>query len=225
MIKISIATALLAVASVVFAAEVSVFDAGNLGQDNPYGLNDNEKLLLDNNKKIREFELLMESQKIAIDGLQSLVSSLNSKVAELEDRVLDLEQAKKMPKKTRVKPVSADFRSQSKDKISSQAFELYKQGKLEEAKDRYNYLVSNKFNLANTHFMLGEIYYSQNSFANAADNYKKSYFADKNSKQIPIILLKTAKSLEKLGDTKNANKFYEILKTKYPDAPQAQNLK
>ena len=57
-----------------FSEEVSVFDAGNVNSENPYGLTENEQILLKN-----------------IDGLRSVIEGTNKQISNLEQRLSDVE--------------------------------------------------------------------------------------------------------------------------------------
>ncbi|MEA1955182.1 MAG: tetratricopeptide repeat protein [Campylobacterota bacterium] len=66
-----------------FSAEPSAFGAGNLENDNPYGLSSSEKVVLENKNEIRDVIVKskkqtykIESFNERIDGLQSVIESL-----------------------------------------------------------------------------------------------------------------------------------------------------
>ncbi len=67
--------------------EVSVFGAGNLNSDNPYGLNSSEKHILKNQKKIsnlsskvNDINFLIDSMKKRLEGLESIYEGDSSKL-------------------------------------------------------------------------------------------------------------------------------------------------
>lgn len=74
-----------------FAEEVSVFGAGNISSNNPYGLTENEQVLLDNKKRIDEVISQQKSQEEQMSGLRSVVEGSQSQVSKLESRLSDLE--------------------------------------------------------------------------------------------------------------------------------------
>ncbi|MSN96645.1 tetratricopeptide repeat protein [Campylobacter sp. FMV-PI01] len=73
------------------AEEVSVFGAGNLVSENPYGLTENEQVLLANKKRVDKIEAFLKEQNESIIGLRSVVEGLNSQISKLENRVSGLE--------------------------------------------------------------------------------------------------------------------------------------
>ncbi|MBE0495560.1 MAG: tetratricopeptide repeat protein [Campylobacterales bacterium] len=115
------ATSFLWVAPFLFAAEVSVFEAGNLRSATPYGLTQNEKLLLEKTQEMEklsrdlanvrnEFNTIkeqMEGVRSVLDGtntrvgrsdgdmrvLEGKITALESSLAQLTDQLLSLQAA------------------------------------------------------------------------------------------------------------------------------------
>lgn len=83
------ATALVAALSLF--GQVSVFDAGNLNSENPYGLTDNEKELLKNKRSVQNIQGEMSSVTEQLQGLQSVIEGMNARMSKLEQRLVDLE--------------------------------------------------------------------------------------------------------------------------------------
>ncbi len=78
-------------------AEVSVFGAGDLKSENPYGLNESEKVIfankkatLQNAKEIRALKLKIEQLNESFEGLRSVVDSLSEKVGETGQKLYAL---------------------------------------------------------------------------------------------------------------------------------------
>jgi TolA-binding protein len=74
--------------------EVSVFGAGNLDSDNPYGLSENEKKIIENRDSIanlkksdRRFDSKIESLESSIQSLQNLISSVGKKNREHKTKI------------------------------------------------------------------------------------------------------------------------------------------
>lgn len=74
-----------------FSEEVSVFGAGNIVSTNPYGLTENEQVLLDSKKRIDQVIAKQKSQEEDMIGLRSVVEGSQNQVSKLESRVSDLE--------------------------------------------------------------------------------------------------------------------------------------
>lgn len=94
-------------------AEVSVFDAGNINTDNPYGLTENEKVLLNNKKKVDRLDQnigTMQSDvslvQENIEGVKSLLDSINQRILAIETRVNELENGLNSQKATTAKDIT-----------------------------------------------------------------------------------------------------------------------
>ncbi|NOX15072.1 MAG: tetratricopeptide repeat protein [Epsilonproteobacteria bacterium] len=75
----------------IFAAEPSVYGAGNLNSANPYGLSPSEKKIVQNSKdikslqkKIRFLTLQYSSIQEKFDGLRSIAESINNKIGKID---------------------------------------------------------------------------------------------------------------------------------------------
>ena len=101
-------------------AEVSVFDAGNINKENPYGLTENEKVLLNNKKKVDRLDQNIGSMQsdVAlaqenIEGVKSLLDSINQRILAIDSRVTQLENSLNSQKTTITKDIS-NLKSQIK---------------------------------------------------------------------------------------------------------------
>ncbi|MDY3132472.1 MAG: hypothetical protein SOW11_00520 [Campylobacter lanienae] len=117
--KRSIHLAALVAATSIFA-EVSVFDAGNINKENPYGLTENEKVLLNNKKKVDRLDQnigTMQSDvslvQENIEGVKSLLDGINKRILAIETRITDLENNLNLQKTTYSKDIS-NLKSQIK---------------------------------------------------------------------------------------------------------------
>ena len=98
------ATLTLGVASLIFAAEVSVFDAGRLDSDSPYGLTENEKLILEQKNSISDLTKdlnrlktnynnlneQLEGVRSVLDGTASKVGQSDSKTKSIQNQVEEI---------------------------------------------------------------------------------------------------------------------------------------
>ncbi len=83
-----------------FAAEPSAFDAGNINLPNPYGLTNNEKVILKNKKEVKSLSTNIGFVKSdltniqeKIDGVRSVVESQNLRIAKIEKKIFQLQQS------------------------------------------------------------------------------------------------------------------------------------
>ncbi|MCI7363788.1 MAG: hypothetical protein MSH23_02005 [Campylobacter lanienae] len=117
--KKSIHLAALVAATSIFA-EVSVFDAGNINKENPYGLTENEKVLLNNKKKVDRLDQnigTMQSDvslvQENIEGVKSLLDGINKRILAMETRITELENSVNLQKATNSNDIS-NLKSQIK---------------------------------------------------------------------------------------------------------------
>ncbi len=78
-------------------AEVSVFGAGDLKSDNPYGLTESEKVIfaikkstLQNRRDIKSLKLQIADMREALEGVRSVVASLSEKVGETGQKLHEI---------------------------------------------------------------------------------------------------------------------------------------
>lgn len=83
------------------SAEVSMFDAGNINRDTPYGLTENEKILLTNKQKVEKLnqnigsvqsdianaQENIEGLRTVLDGISANNQKMYSRISDLENRV------------------------------------------------------------------------------------------------------------------------------------------
>lgn len=74
-----------------FAAETSVFDAGNLNLANPYGLTDNEKAVLKNKQKVQSVESDLNVALEQIQGVSSVLEGVSQRLQKIEQKISQLE--------------------------------------------------------------------------------------------------------------------------------------
>ena len=115
-----------------------------------------------------------------------------------------------------------DFTRRKNQDVASEAKKLFDAGKLDDAKARYEYLLSKDHKPAMANFYLGEIAYQQKAYNNAIKYYQQSIQLYDKADYTPRLLYHTAISFDKIKDTESANKFYKALKLGYPDSKEAK---
>lgn len=320
-----------ALALSLFGEEVSVFGAGNLDANNPYGLTNTEKHVIKNKKEIELIDSKVKSMKsnlddlnVKVEGLSSITDSntdkineMNIKLNELSKKIdlsltdianikssiehtnkihnenntvlknliselskavaeinknyvstkefkLNLEQLaikKDMPKSEKIKEPVVDKKNekskeskkeQTKSEVkkdiaeqkveeevkteekSSNSFagksnkEIYSQSKKSfdsksyaKATDGFMHLVEKNYKAAESNYYLGLIKFEQDSYGDAIEYFRQSAILNDNATYMSNLLLKSAESFEKNGNTKNAKKFYTALCESYPKSKEA----
>jgi TolA-binding protein len=84
------------------------------------------------------------------------------------------------------------------------------------------YLIEKNYRPAENNYYLGEINYYRNNYKDALHYFKTSMMLYDKASWLPKLLLHSAISFEKLGDTTNAQSFYSTLVDIYPDTPEAK---
>lgn len=121
---------------------------------------------------------------------------------------------KKKPGKSRGKKISnGDLATNAKDH--------YHAKKYTEALKEYKELVNRKYKPARSHYMIGQIYYAKNDYGKAIAHYKESASLYKKASYMPILMYRTAVSMERTGDTQHARSFYNAVIAKYPGSTEA----
>lgn len=171
------------------------------------------------NTQINNINKELASQKIAINQLKRAISELVQLV-----KTNDVNLNENNLKQTQKIDIAKTPNQQMKDAIA-----LYNNKKYDEAKSIFYNLASIKHKPALSNFYLGQIAYEKKEFDNAVYFYKNSVNLYKiqgvKANNMPEILLKTAKSLEYLGQSENAQVFYEALKQEFPNSKEAKSVK
>ncbi|NLC28256.1 MAG: hypothetical protein GX780_05725 [Campylobacteraceae bacterium] len=281
-----------------YGAEVSVFDAGNLNSISPYGLTENEKILLEQRQEIekisRDFAKMrsdynrideqMQGVRSVLEGTTSKVgqsdaqtkslqnqfemfdeklNSLSSALSDLKDSVkenreiqeannerirvvltelsslIDSINSNYTPKsqmqtleqkveslESHISKLGATKKSDLESKegavLIEEALASFNEGQLDEARIRYEILVTKNYMPARSNYFLGEIAYKKEQWRTAIKHYKVSIDLYDKADYIPRLLYHTAISFDKIGESANATPFYNALKTNYPDSKEAK---
>ena len=120
------------------------------------------------------------------------------------------------------KQSSSDFTKQKIQDVAADAKKMFDSGKLDDAKARYEFLISKNHKPAAANFYLGEISYQQKSYNNAIKYYQQSIALYDKADYTPKLLYHTAISFDKINDKDSANRFYKALKLGYPDSKEAK---
>ena len=158
----------LAISSILYANEPSVYGAGNIDSETPYGLTQTERTVLENKKTIQMLYNKINEQQRRVDGLSTIIEGQNKEIVELKEQL-------KYQEKSRAKDV------QDANKSYALLLELGKM--IDEIKNRYvthddlqNLQVENINSTTNTDLnnnLNSNVY--TNSEISADVNYAESY--------------------------------------------------
>lgn len=80
--------------TIVFSAEPSVYGAGNLDSENPYGLSASEKKIVQNSKNLKSLEKQIKMMKLnynqlqeKLDGTRSVTQSISDKIGKMDSKI------------------------------------------------------------------------------------------------------------------------------------------
>lgn len=175
-------------------------------------------------KYVEESRAIQESnnEKItrALQDMGALIDKSNLK--KTTEKIKDEEKSVNNKSEEVSQKSKQDFSKQTNADLSNEAKKFFDTGKLENAKTRYEYLLSKEYKPAMANFYLGEISYQQKAYNDAIQYYQKSIELYDKADYTPKLLYHTAISFDKIKDTQSANRFYKALKLGYPDSKEAK---
>ena len=193
---------------------------GNDGNSTAKSDFDELKKYVEESRKIQE----TNNAKItkALKDMGALIDKSNAAPAATKKNDEDKPVASSSPAAAESQAPKIDFTKQKNQDVASEAKKLFDAGKLDDAKARYEYLLSKDHKPAMANFYLGEIAYQQKAYNNAIKYYQQSIQLYDKAEYTPKLLYHTAISFDKIKDTASANKFYKALKLGYPDSKEAK---
>lgn len=112
--------------------------------------------------------------------------------------------------------------STDNNKNLNDAKNLLRKKRNEEAKAYFEYLIDQKFAVAEASYYIGEIYYARKEYNEALPYYKTSASLDSKAGYMPILLWHTAWSFKYLNDSENYMKFLKTLVALFPESEQGR---
>ncbi|NOQ30972.1 MAG: tetratricopeptide repeat protein [Helicobacteraceae bacterium] len=179
-----------------------------------------ETIINSNVENITKLKIMILELSSIIDTINiSYVSKdeLNKVVKEVNEfKALVLKEFKKAPSKTKSvdKP---SFSSLSNAKIATEARDYYDEKFYTKAIERYDYLLKKKYQPARANYMLGEMHYYRKKYKDAISYFKESATLYDKASYMPTLMLHTAVAMQRVGDNKNAESFFNAILAKYPD--------
>lgn len=174
----------------------------------------------------------IETIKISLAEISKLIDTINNSYVtkdEFNSLVNDVNKFKDLvAKELKVGTSSKKSKStasMSGADIETKAKDLYNKKSYGESIEYYKQLIAMNYKPAQSHYMVGEIEYYRNNYAEAIAYFKKSATLYSKASYMPTLLLHTAISMEKTGDKKNAEVFYDAVIAQFPDSTQADSAK
>lgn len=181
---------------------------------------DNLQFQIDTNKE--NINLLKKSLDKAVDIVNDINKNYVSR-SELKkelDTIVNLLDTKQ--KSTKVVSSKEKFSSKTKKQLMVEVRALFKKDYFTKALPILDYLIKNRYRPAECNYYKGEIKYYRAKYKDALHYFKTSMVLYDKAKYIPKLLLHSAISFEKIGDTNNAKNFYSTLIDVYPDSKEAK---
>ena len=123
--------------------------------------------------------------------------------------------------KTKTKTNSVD-KSKSNKQLIAEVRVLFKKDYFTKALPILDYLIEKNYKPAECNYYLGEINYYRKRYKDALHYFKTSMMLYDKASYLPKLLLHSAISFDKTGDSENAENFYTTLIEIYPDTPEAK---
>lgn len=176
------------------------------------------------------------------DLLKAQIAALESQVKNMKDRILMLESRPKEPVKedadASVKPSdlikndttvldskSAEPAADSKTRAYDAAYQLFKDKKFKESRERFEDFMKDypKTDLTdNAQFWIAETYYSEKDFESAILSYETLLKKYPDSEKAGSGMLKQGYAFIEIGDAKTGKIILNKLLEKYPDTKEAE---
>lgn len=171
----------------------------------------------------------IEKINMILPELSKLVDSINSSYitkTEFNALVKDVNKFKSLvagelkgTKKS--SSTKSTFAKMSNGEIATKAKAFYNKQYYTDAIKYYTHLIEKNYKPANAHYMIGEMKYKRKNYSDAISYFKKSASLYSKASYMPTLMLHTAISMQKTGDTNNAQAFFKGVVSKYPDSKEA----
>lgn len=184
------------------------------------------QLLTLQEQQSQEVKKNIDSLKEALEKITKLVNEINSNymsVAEFKKNLkeIDNKEQTKTPKNSS-SSTQNEFEGKKKSDLLSEAQAFYKRDYFTNAIPIFEYLLENNYRPALSSYYLGEMWYYRKKYEDAISYFKKSATLYQKAEYMPVLMLHSAISFEKLGDIENASNFYSSLISLYPDSKEAK---
>lgn len=170
-----------------------------------------------NQKKLADQIALLQKSTVNKEDIQKVLKELAEEIENNRNAINALGGKKQIKKD--------EFENQTPDSLLSEVKNDIESKKYDQAQKKVNYMIEKKYNLPESYFYLGSIYYFKNDNQKAISAFKESAKLDENAKHMPVLLFYSAISLEREKNSVEAKKFYETLLSLYPDHAIAESAK
>ena len=190
-----------------FSAEPSVFGAGNLNSENPYGLSPSEKKIVQNSKSLKSLERNLKTLQFKykdlqekIDGTRSVTQSISNKIGSIDSKIREVktQDANKSDELSSLKDEVLSLKQQFSDNLTVQN---QNQEKIKSVLSELSSLIDS----------INSNYVSKKTFDKFVEAQKRRTVSKSLSKKTGAQLLKEAESYFNKKSYKKAQIRYEKL--------------
>ncbi len=165
--------------------------------------------------------------KEALRGLSEMLDTIHNNYLTkddynlLVDEVNDLKQSLATTLKSS-KRSKTPLSSMSSQTVAQKAQAFFDKKYYTDAIRYYEHLIKKNYKPAYAYYMIGEMNFRRKKYKEALSYFKESASRYDKAKYMPILMLHSAISMEKMGDGDNAQSFYSAIVAKYPNSNEAK---
>ncbi|NPA73742.1 MAG: hypothetical protein GXO12_03445 [Epsilonproteobacteria bacterium] len=200
---------------------------GKISQDISKLKEDDANLTEQVNTLKEDLNLTMETQKENYQKIKTVLTELSSLIDSINSTYVTKDE---LNRRLSVIELKLGIKGGSKISSGKSAFDIavkyFRNKNYAKAAYYFKNSIKKRYRPATSNFYLGEISYAKKDYPSAIEYYKKSIsLYSKTASFTPTLLFHTYMSFKKLGDEKNAEKFKNILISKYPNSKEASKAK
>jgi len=165
------------------------------------------------------------SQDALLQKLAAMIDDINANYVSKKELQSLLEQHTPKKKKTPKKAKVTSSKGKDNATLYSEGVRHFGKKRYDEAQKRFIVTANKGYKPAASNYYLGEISYYTKKYEDAIFYFKKSAGLYDQASYIDTLLLHTAVSLEKNGDSEQAKVFYENIIKNYPTKKTAKIAK
>ncbi len=195
----------------------------------------------ENQQQLKQFSSDINELKDSVDSNSENISSLKNsfdKIVKLLNKVnknyvsraefnkllnmLDKRLVKSHTTSKKTTSKNSFDKNKSKKQLMKEVRILFKKDYFTKALPILEYLLDNSYRPAECNYYIGEIKYYRKKYKDALYYFKTSMMLYDKASYLPKLLLHSAISFDKTGDSENAENFYTTLIEIYPGTPEAK---
>ncbi len=173
----------------------------------------------------KDLNATVSMQKENFKQIRIILKEITSMIDKINATYVSKNELKKELQKIFQQLGKNSLKSLSGSKLYQMAHRAYKKKDFAKARELFEMSAAKQYKPAASNFYAGESCYYSKDYACAVEHYKKSASLYAKASYMPTLLLHTAISLEKLGQKKEAKKFFNTLIKLYPKTKAAKIAK